>query len=136
MYKRQTQAVAPLTGGDVHSVDDLMELGDLMALASLDAPELHDKPFTPVVPPALREGRNIFDAIRERDVLVHHPYESFSSSVEAFLEDIEFIPVVVDTGAVYLFELGGNVWLRSALMNPLVEAQDLDGLLAELRGLS
>ncbi len=45
---------------------------------------------------------------------------------------------LVERGHFYIVttELGGNVWLRSALMNPLVEAQDLDGLLAELRGLS
>jgi polyphosphate kinase len=82
-----TQAVAPLTERDVHEVDELLELGDLMALATLDLPELRDPPFTAVVPAAFRDGgRNLFDVIRERDVLVHHPYESFGASVEAFLE--------------------------------------------------
>jgi len=115
----ETQAVAPLSAGDVHSVDDLMELGDLMALASLDVPELHDKPFTPVVPPALREGRNIFDAIRERDLLVHHPYESFSSSVEAFLEVAAHDPQVLAI-KLTLYRTSGD----TAIVNALTEAAE------------
>ena len=48
------------------------------ALATLDMPELRDPPFTPVIPPELRDTtRSIFDVIRERDILVHHPFDSF-----------------------------------------------------------
>jgi polyphosphate kinase len=81
------QAVAPLTRDDVHDSGPILELGDLLALASLDVPELRDPPFAPVVPADLRDStRSIFDLMRERDLLVHHPFESFSQSVEAFLE--------------------------------------------------
>lgn len=86
LSESETQLVAPLGPDDVHDRDDLLELGDLMQLALLEIPELRDPVHTPQVPPALRETRNIFDAIRERDILVHHPFESFSASVEAFLE--------------------------------------------------
>jgi polyphosphate kinase len=82
----ETQLVAPLVMADVHDQDDLLEFGDLMQLISIDLPELKDPPHTPQVPSAFRDARNMFDAIRERDVLVHHPFESFSASVEAFLE--------------------------------------------------
>jgi polyphosphate kinase len=82
----ETQRVAPLSVRDVHDRDDLLELGDLMQIAAIDVPELRDVPYTPVVPAPFRDGRNLFDVIRERDVLVHHPYESFGGSVEAFLE--------------------------------------------------
>jgi polyphosphate kinase len=82
----ETQTVAPLRAGDVHQIDEILELGDLMAIASIDLSQLRDAPYVPVLPPALRDGRNIFDAIREGDILVHHPFESFSASVEAFLE--------------------------------------------------
>jgi polyphosphate kinase len=54
-----TQAIAPLSEGDVHSVDELLELGDLLSLCAIDIAELHDRPYKPVVPPALRDGRNI-----------------------------------------------------------------------------
>ncbi|MCU0636990.1 MAG: polyphosphate kinase 1, partial [Gemmatimonadaceae bacterium] len=81
------QAVAPLTRDDVHDSGPILELGDLMALATLDLPELRDPPFSPAQPIDLRDPtRTIFDVLRERDILVHHPYESFSQSVEAFLE--------------------------------------------------
>ena len=79
--------VLPLTEGYIHEPGPLLELGDLMSLATLDVPELRDPPFTPLTPPELRDPtRTIFDVIRERDVLVHHPFESFSSSVERFME--------------------------------------------------
>jgi len=80
-------ANATLTEHDVHEVGTLLELGDLMEIASLDIPELRDAPIVPVTPPRLR-GVNggIFDAIRQGDVLVHHPYESFATSVESFLD--------------------------------------------------
>jgi polyphosphate kinase len=64
----------------------LLELGDLMALASLEIPELRDPPFVPVTPPELKDPtRNIFDVLKEKDVLVHHPFDSFNASVEQFL---------------------------------------------------
>ncbi len=65
----------------------LLELGDLMSLASLDVPELRDPPYTPVIPAELHDTtRSVFAAIRERDILVHHPFDSFTASVERFLE--------------------------------------------------
>src|SRR5436309_2024987 len=64
----------------------LLELGDLMALASLEIGELRDPPLVPVTPPELKDPtRNIFEVLKERDVLVHHPFESFNTSVEQFL---------------------------------------------------
>ncbi len=79
--------VLPLTAADVHEPGPLLELGDLMSLATLDIPELRDQPFAPLTPPELRDTtRTIFDVIRERDLLVHHPFESFSTSVERFMD--------------------------------------------------
>jgi polyphosphate kinase len=53
----------------------------------LDAPDLRDPPYTPSVPAELRETeRSVFDVLRERDLLVHHPYDSFAASVEQFIE--------------------------------------------------
>ena len=64
----------------------LLGLGDLMSLASLDIPELRDQPLIPVVPKELRDpSRSIFEVIRHGDVMVHHPYDSFSASVEQFI---------------------------------------------------
>jgi polyphosphate kinase len=64
----------------------LLELGDLMSLASLDIPELHDPPLVPAIPRALRDStKSIFEVIREKDVMVHHPYDSFTATVEQFI---------------------------------------------------
>jgi len=64
----------------------LLELGDLMSLAALEIPELRDPPLVPITPPELKDPtRSIFEVLKERDVLVHHPFESFTVSLEQFL---------------------------------------------------
>mgnify|MGYP001565776916 FL=1 len=79
--------MALLTEREVHEPGRLLDLGDLHALAALDIPELRDPPFVPVTPPELRDGRSVFEAIRERDLLVHHPFDSFPATVERFLDE-------------------------------------------------
>jgi polyphosphate kinase len=75
-----------LTDRDVQETGPLLDLGDLMTLHALDLPALKDAPFTALTPHELRDpARSIFDVIRERDLLVHHPFDSFSASVERFL---------------------------------------------------
>ena len=78
---------ATLTEADVHEMGPLLEFGDLRELASLDIPELRDPPLVPSTPPRLR-GVNggMFDVIRQGDVLVHHPFDSFQTTVEQFIE--------------------------------------------------
>jgi polyphosphate kinase len=63
----------------------LLELGDFMALGSLEVPELRDPPFAPLTPPELKDPtRTIFDVVKEKDVLLHHPFDSFNT-IEQFL---------------------------------------------------
>ena len=78
---------ATLTEADVHEMGPLLELGDLRELAQLEIPELRDPPLVPITPPRLR-GVNggMFDVIRQGDVLVHHPFDSFQTTVEQFIE--------------------------------------------------
>ncbi|MGK2934067.1 MAG: polyphosphate kinase 1 [Gemmatimonadaceae bacterium] len=72
---------------DLIETGPLLELGDLMSIAMLDMPELRDPPYTPAIPAELHDTtRSVFAAIRERDILVHHPFDSFTASVERFLE--------------------------------------------------
>jgi polyphosphate kinase len=78
---------AALTERDVQEAGPILDVGDMMALCAIDLPALKDAPFSPATPLELRDpGRSIFDVIRERDLLVHHPFDSFSVSVERFLE--------------------------------------------------
>lgn len=75
-----------LTSDDVFDVLGILDAADLASLAALDLPALKDPPHTPVTPARLSATRNIFEVIREGDVLLHHPYESFTTSVERFIE--------------------------------------------------
>lgn len=85
--REEVPQASPLTERDVQDSGSVLDLGDLMALHALDLPALKDPPFTSATPPELRDSsRSIFDVIRERDLLVHHPFESFGVSVERFLE--------------------------------------------------
>ena len=79
---------APLVERDVVDAGPLLDLGDLMAFANLDLPALKPAPYQPSVPVELRDPeRSIFDVIKDGDVLVHHPFDSFSASVERFLDE-------------------------------------------------
>jgi polyphosphate kinase len=62
---------------DIYEVEGPLAVRGLMQLYKLKRPELKDAPFKPKLPAAFRGASNYFDVIRKRDVLVHHPYESF-----------------------------------------------------------
>ncbi len=88
-----------LTGDEVYTVPGPLDLSGLFALSELNRPDLTFEPFTPVTPPRLAstpsEPKDLFATIRERDVLVQHPYESFHSSVQAFIEQAARDPKVL-----------------------------------------
>jgi polyphosphate kinase len=73
---------------DVVDAGRLLDLSDLIGLATLDVPSLRDAPFAAATPIELRDTeRSIFDVIREGDLLVHHPFDSFGASVERLLKE-------------------------------------------------
>jgi polyphosphate kinase len=74
---------------DVVEVPGLIDLSCLWVAHGVDAPELKDEPYVPVTHPAFSEGetpKSVFATLREGDVLVHHPYDSFATSVQRFIE--------------------------------------------------
>jgi len=81
----------------VYPVRGLLSLSGFWALHNLNRPELKEPVWTPTVQPALAdpEGGSIFDRIRRRDLLVHLPYESFPTSVGAFIAEAARDPAVV-----------------------------------------
>ncbi|OLD49890.1 MAG: RNA degradosome polyphosphate kinase [Gemmatimonadetes bacterium 13_1_40CM_2_60_3] len=82
----QPEEMRPLADPELVETGPLLDLGDLMTLASLEIPELRDPPFVPATPPELKDpARSIFDVLKEKDVMVHHPFDSFNLSVEQFL---------------------------------------------------
>ncbi len=83
---------------DVVVVRDLLDLSCLWGIYGVDRKELKDPPFVPTTHPAFAEGetpKSVFARLREGDVLVHHPYHSFSTSVQRFIEQAAADPNVL-----------------------------------------
>ena len=80
---------------DVFEVSGMLAMRDLFELTRLDHPRLHDAPHHPIDHPQLQSQRNIFHIIRDvGSILLQHPYESFSTSVERFLREAAVDPKV------------------------------------------
>jgi polyphosphate kinase len=75
--------------GDVIQVPGLLDLSSLWQIYAVDRPALKDPAFVPATNPAFADRetpKSIFATLREGDVLVHHPYDSFSTSTQRFIE--------------------------------------------------
>ena len=87
-----------LDADHVYVTDTPLGLGDLWQLCGLSRPELKLPKWTPVTPPrVLSDGRpqNIFELIRESDMIIHHPYESFADTIEEFIAQAADDPDVI-----------------------------------------
>ncbi|QUR66869.1 RNA degradosome polyphosphate kinase [Mycobacterium spongiae] len=83
---------------DVIEVAGLLDLSSLWQIYGVDRPALKDRTFVPATHPAFAERetpKSIFATLREGDVLVHHPYDSFSTSVQRFIEQAAADPDVL-----------------------------------------
>jgi polyphosphate kinase len=87
-----------LSDSDVNVIDGPLDLGGLWSIYGLDRPELKDEPWVPQTP-ALLQGIDLepdfFRLLKTTDVLVHHPYDSFATSVEQFVEQAASDPNVL-----------------------------------------
>ncbi|MBD3880215.1 polyphosphate kinase 1 [Phormidium tenue FACHB-886] len=140
-----------LTEADVYSIDGLMSLNDLSALASLPLAHLKDEPWVAATPPALRQvkglhsslsavngakaigSEDIFAAIRRQDLLVHHPYQSFSSSVHLFITQAANDPDVLAI-KMTLYRTAGNSPIVQALVAAAENGKQV-AVLIELKAL-
>ena len=87
-----------ITDDDVLQVPGLLDLTSLWQLYDVDRPDLKEEPFVPATHPRLVEGEkaaDVFASLREGDVLVHHPYDSFATSVQRFIEQAAADPHVL-----------------------------------------
>ncbi|MEU0544538.1 RNA degradosome polyphosphate kinase [Nocardia sp. NPDC005978] len=108
--------------GDVIQVPGLLDLSCLWQVYGVDRPVLKDAPYVPATPPAFGERetpRNVFAALREGDVLVHHPYDSFSTSVQRFIEQAAADPQVLAIKQT-LYRTSGD----SPIVNALIDAAE------------
>ncbi|TVQ07568.1 MAG: polyphosphate kinase 1 [Leptolyngbya sp. DLM2.Bin27] len=114
----------------VYDIDGLLNLADLFFFLSIPLPELKDKPWSSVIPPRLKpvldlddddtksyseHAPNIFTILRGGDILVHHPYESFSASVQEFVTQAANDPQVLAI-KITLYRTSGDSPIVKALI--------------------
>ena len=122
-----------LEENDVYEMEGLLGLGDLMSLMSLPLPELKDPSWSPVVPARMfssndsgltsreeiQERADFFTLIREKDFLVHHPYDSFAATVQEFItqaaHDVDVLAIKMT-----LYRTSGD----SPIVNALISAAE------------
>jgi polyphosphate kinase len=120
-----------LTEDDVYLINGPLNFLHLLPLASIDSlASLRDKPFIPVVSPVLPAGQDYFEVIRHKDVLLHHPYESFASVVE-FLERAANDPAVLAI-KMTLYRTSGDSPIVHSLIRAAGEGKQVT-VLVELR---
>lgn len=115
-----------LESTDVYRIDGFLNIPDLMRLYGINRPDLKDRPLHPVTPKAFRHNKSIFDAIREQDVLVHHPFTSFNSVtdfIKAAAEDPD-----VQAIKICLYRTGKD----SPIVNALMRASENEKQVAAL----
>ncbi len=105
-----------ITADDLTVIDGPLGLGDVMELHRLERPELKDPPFTPRTLHELRKDHDLFAAIRQHDLLIHLPYDTFDSVVE-FIRAAAHDPDVLAIKQT-LYRVGTN----SPVVNSLLEA--------------
>ncbi len=95
-HKRMLSAELGLQPEDIYEADGLLGRKHLMEMATLDVPELRDTPHHPLENPHLPPDRTVFQSMEQQgSILVQHPYESFSGTVERFLKEASQDPMVL-----------------------------------------
>ncbi len=115
-----------LSENDVYDVEGLLGLTDLMSFMALPINELKDNRWKPITPATWRlaaqgEGEDVFSLIRRRDRLVHHPYQAFSGTVQAFITQAATDPDVLAI-KMTLYRTSGD----SPIVNALIKAAEND----------
>jgi polyphosphate kinase len=114
-----------LTAEDLYRSSAPLDLSGLFLVAALDRPDLREEVWAPMTPPPLANAGNepadLFAVLRERDVLVHHPYDSFATSVEAFIAQAATDPEVLAIKQTLYRTSGGD----SPIVASLILASEL-----------
>jgi polyphosphate kinase len=117
---------------DLYETDGLIDYGILNEVADLDMPELRFPKWTPLVPPRIEsEETDLFSVIRQGDLLVHHPYESFDATVCRFIEQAASDPKVLAIKQALYRTSGDSPFIPSLIR--AAEAGKQVAVLVELR---
>lgn len=104
---------------DIYEMDFPIDFSILKSIVDLDLPHLKFKPWVPIIPKAFAENSNVFALIKQGDLLLHHPYESFYSTVERFISSAADDPHVL-TIKMTLYRTGDN----SPFIKSLIKAAE------------
>ncbi|HEY8088121.1 MAG TPA: polyphosphate kinase 1 [Polyangiaceae bacterium] len=99
---------------DVYLVRGMLNAADLFSITRVDDRALRDEPFQPQVVPPLREADDVFSVLRDQDVLLHHPYESFDAVVDLIARAAEDPDVLAIKQTLY--RAGGDSPIVKALV--------------------
>jgi polyphosphate kinase len=116
-----------LEADDIYVFDGPLHIQDLMGLYDVDRPDLKDKPFAPSMPSWYNDYDNIFDAIRERDRLLHHPYDSYDC-VTGFINQAVDDPDVVAI-KICLYRTGPDSPIPPALIRASEQGKQVTALI-------
>ncbi|MDQ1396628.1 MAG: polyphosphate kinase, partial [Acidimicrobiaceae bacterium] len=120
-----------LGADDVYEVRGPLDLTGLWAMHDLDRPELKDEAWAPMTQPRLAtaddEPVDLFAVLRDKDVLVHHPYDSFATSVEAFVKQASRDPNVLAIKQT-LYRTSGDSPIVKALIRAAVRGKQVAAL--------
>jgi polyphosphate kinase len=119
-----------ITPDDLTVIDGPLGMGSVMELHRLDRPDLKDPPFSPRIPLALRKDQDLFAAIREDDLLIHLPYDTFDSVVE-FIRTAASDPDVLAIKQT-LYRVGSNSPVVKALLEAVENGKQV-AVLVELK---
>lgn len=107
-----------VTRDDVHVIDGPLALSDVMQLYDLPLHQLKQKPFYPITPKIFEDEKDIFSLIRQKDIILHHPYDSFSPVID-FIKQASNDPDVLAIKQT-LYRVGAN----SPILSYLIEAAE------------
>jgi polyphosphate kinase len=115
-----------LSDDDVYKINGLLNTPDLMQLYSLDRPDLKDKPIPISVPNTFRHRKSIFASIRDQDILLHHPYTSYTTVTDfincaAEDDDVQAIKIC-------LYRTGKNSPIVEALVRASEQGKQVTAL--------
>lgn len=116
-----------LGADDVYVFDGPLHVQDLMTLYDVDRPDLKDKTFTPSMPEWFEEYDSVFDAIREQDRLLHHPYDSYDC-VTGFINQAVEDPNVVAI-KICLYRTGPDSPIPPALIRAAEQGKQVTALI-------
>jgi len=116
-----------VTSSMLYRVGHPVGMADLMQLLSLERPDLKDTPFLPSTPPELSDEKDIFAAIRKRDILLYHPYDSFSPVIN-FIRQAAQDPDVLAI-KITLYRVGSKSPIVQALLEARENGKDVAALI-------